>query len=136
MTTMMDRPPARALLEHEAGLRQRAFGGVDQEDGAVDHGEGPLDLAAEIGVARRVEDVDLDALPDDRAVLGGYGDAALALEVHAVHEAFLGLLALAEHAGLAEHGVDEGGLAVVDVGDDGDVPDCGIGGVYMGQCAS
>jgi hypothetical protein len=28
-----------------------------------------------------------------------------------------------EGAGLAEHGVDEGGLAVVDVGDDGDVAD-------------
>ena len=29
----------------------------------------------------------------------------------------------AERAGLAEHGVDERGLAMVDVGDDGDVAD-------------
>ena len=31
----------------------------------------------------------------------------------------------AEGAGLAEHGVDQGGLAVVDVGDDGDVAEIG-----------
>ena len=30
-----------------------------------------------------------------------------------------------EGAGLAQHGVDEGGLAVIDVGDDGDVADVG-----------
>ena len=35
------------------------------------------------------------------------------------------LLVDAEHPGLAQHGVDEGGLAVVDVGDDGDVAQVG-----------
>ena len=57
----------------------------------------------------------------DRGVLGEDRDALLALEVGRVHDPVDDLLAGAERAGLAEHGVDEGGLAVVDVGDDGDV---------------
>ena len=40
------------LAEHEARLRQRALGGVDQQQHAVDHRERALDLAAEVGVAR------------------------------------------------------------------------------------
>ena len=40
------------LSEHEAGLGQRALGGVDQEQHPVDHRETALDLPAEIGVAR------------------------------------------------------------------------------------
>ena len=114
------------LAEHETGLRQGAFGGIDQQNGAIHHGKGALDLTAEIRVARGVQDVDLDSLPDDRAVLCGNGDSALALEVHAVHEAFLGFLSLAEHAGLLEHGVNERGLAVVDMRDDGDVANRGV----------
>ena len=47
------------LRQHVAGLGQRALGRVDQQEHAVDHGERPLDLAAEVGVARRVDEVDL-----------------------------------------------------------------------------
>ena len=80
-----------------------------------------LDLAAEVGVAGRVDDVDLDALVDDRGVLGHDGDAALALQVVGVHHALGDLLVVAEDVALAEHAVDQGRLAVVDVGDDRDV---------------
>ena len=47
------------LAGDELGLRHRPFGGVDQQDDAVDHGEDALDLGAEIGVAGRVDDVDV-----------------------------------------------------------------------------
>ena len=50
--------PAR-LLQHEARLRHGAFGGVHQQDNAVDHLEHALHLAAEVGVARGIDDVDL-----------------------------------------------------------------------------
>ena len=46
------------LAQHEAGLRERALGGVDEQQHAVDHRQRPLDLAAEVGVAGRVDDVD------------------------------------------------------------------------------
>ena len=49
-------------------------------------------------------------------------DALLALEVTRVHDALGDVLVRPERAGLPEHGVDERGLAVVDVRDDGDVP--------------
>ena len=79
---------AQRLRHHELGLRQRAFGGIDQHQRAVHHVEDALDLAAEIGVARRVDDVDAGVLPDDRGRLGEDGDAALALEVVGIHRAF------------------------------------------------
>ena len=59
-------PDLERLDDHELGLRQRPLGGVDQHQRAVDHVEDALDLAAEIGVARRVDDVDARVLPEDR----------------------------------------------------------------------
>ena len=57
----------------------------------------------------------------DGGVLGQDGDAALALEVVAVHRALGDALVGAERAALVQQRVDQRGLAVVDVGDDGDV---------------
>ena len=53
------------LGDHEFGLRQRALGGVDQHQRAVDHVEDALDFAAEIGVAGGIDDVDADVLPQN-----------------------------------------------------------------------
>ena len=115
------------LGEDEAGLRQRTFRGIDQEERPVHHLEGALDLAAEVRVPRRIDDVDLVALVRDRGVLGQDGDPALALEIDRVHDPVGHHLALAEDAALLEHGIDEGGLAVVDVGHDRDIADEGRG---------
>ena len=109
------------LADHELGLRHRPLRGVDQHDRAVDHREDALDLAAEIGVAGSVDDVDSMILPDHGGRLGEDRDAALALEIVGVHHPFGDALILAERAGLLQQPVDERRLAVVDVGDDGDV---------------
>ena len=109
------------LLQHEAGLRQGAFGGVDEQDSAVDHHQGAFDFTAEIGVAGGVEDVDLNAFPINRAVFGGDGDAAFAFEVHGIHNPVRDFLVGAEGAALPEHVVDEGGFAVIDVSDNRNV---------------
>jgi DNA-binding IclR family transcriptional regulator len=109
------------FLQHEAGLRHAALGRVHQQQHAVDHLEHALDLAAEIGVARRVNDVDLDALVVAGAVFGQNRDAALALNVAAVHDALRHDLVVAESAALAQHGVHQRRFAVVNMGDDGDV---------------
>ena len=77
------------LGDHELGLRHRAFGGVDQHDRAVDHDEDALDLAAEIGVAGGVDDVDAGVFPLHRGGLGQNGDAALALQIVGVHRALV-----------------------------------------------
>ncbi len=114
-------PHLERLRHHELGLRQRAFGGIDQHDRAVDHVEDALDLAAEIGVARRVDDVDAHVVPQDRRRLGENGDAALALEIVGIHRALGHPLVLAERAGLLQQAVDQGGLAMVDMRDDRDI---------------
>src|SRR5699024_5644955 len=47
----------KRLGEHEARLGHRPLGGVHEQDDAVDHLEYALDLAAEVGVARGIDDV-------------------------------------------------------------------------------
>ena len=111
------------LAQDEARLRERPLARVDEEEDAVHHRQAALDLAAEVRVARRVDDVDLEAAVAHGRVLGEDRDALLALEVHRVEHALGHVLVLPEGAGLPEHGVDERRLPVVDVGDDRDVAD-------------
>ena len=119
-----DREPGlEGLAQHEAGLGEGSLRGVDQQEDAVDHGQAPLDLAAEVGVAGGVDDVDLDPVVDDGGVLGQDGDALLPLEITRVHDPLVDRLVGPERPRLPEHGVDQGGLAVVDVGHDGHVAD-------------
>jgi hypothetical protein len=70
---------------------------------------------------RRVHDVDVGAVVVDGGVLGQNRDATLFFEIVAVHHPFINLLVVAEGTGLAEQLVDECGLAVVNVSDNGDV---------------
>ena len=118
-----NRPEAdlQRLGEHELGLRHRSFGSIDEEHRAVDHIEDALDLAAEIGMAGSVDDIDAGVLPDERGDLGKDGDAALSFEVIRIHRPFGDFLVVAEGAGLGQEPVDHGCLAVIDMGNDGDV---------------
>ena len=118
-------PALERLRQDEPRLRHRALGGVDQHQRAVGHAQHPLDLAAEIGVAGRVDDVDLHALVGDGDVLGQDRDAAFAFEVVGVEDLLADELGFAEPPALAQHAIDQAGLAVVDVGDDGHVADVG-----------
>ena len=111
------------LAQHEARLRQRPLGGVDEQQHAVDHRQPALDLATEVGVAGGVDDVELDVPVAQGGVLGEDRDALLALEIHRVEHPGSDVLTHAERAGLPQHRVHERGLAVVDVGDDRDVAD-------------
>ncbi len=111
------------LPQHEPRLGKRPFRGVDEKEHAVDHRQAPLDLAAEVGMPWRVDDVDLRLPEPYRRVLGEDRDALLTLEVHRVEHALGDVLVLAERAGLPEHRVDERRLAVIDVRDNRDVPE-------------
>ena len=111
----------QGLAQHEAGLGHGPFEGVHQQNHAVHHLEHALHLAAKVRVARGVDDVDLGGAVAHGGVLGQDGDAALALDVAGVHDPILHLLVFAEDARLLEHLLHQGGLAMVYVGDDGDV---------------
>jgi Ca2+-transporting ATPase len=114
-------PLCEGLLKHEAGLRQRAFSRIDKQDGPIAHPEDSLHLAAEVGVSRSIDDVDLVTAIADRGVLGHDRDAALALQIHRVHDTVADAFVRLERAGLLEEMVDQGSLAMVNVGDDAKV---------------
>ena len=114
-------PHRERLLRHEARLRHRAIHRVDKDQHRVDHRQHALDFTAEIGVSGRVDDVDAVALPVDGGVLGQDRDATFLFLVVAVHHPLGGDHPFVEGARLLEQAVDQGGLAMVDVGDDGDV---------------
>jgi hypothetical protein len=118
-------PLLQRLQRDEARLRHRSFDGVDEQQHTVDHAEHTLDLAAEIRMAGRVDDVDVGVEIANRAVLGEDRDATFALDVVAVHHPLADVLVLRERAGLDQQLVDERRLAVVDVGDDRDVAQVG-----------
>ena len=111
----------QGLAEDEAGLGHGALRGVHQQDDAVDHLQDALHLAAKVGVARGVHNIDFHAVVLHGGVLGHDGDAPLPLQVVGVHDPLHGGLVLPVDAALLEHLVHQRGLAVVHVGDDGDV---------------
>ena len=125
------------LAQHEAGLRQRAFGRVDQQQHAVDHGQPALDLTAEVGVARGVDHVDhrhaaVGVLTVHGGVLRQDGDALFLLQVAGVHQSLDGIItAVGQGAGLPQHRVDQGRLPVIDVRNNGDIPK-----IHAGKCRS
>ncbi len=113
------------LAEHEARLRLRAFGGIHDEQHAVNHVHDALDLAAEVGVAGSVHDIDVVILVFEGGVFGADRNALFLFQVHRVHQAFLGRFVLvgAEGARLLEQAVHQSRFAMINVRDDGDVAD-------------
>ncbi len=107
----------------EACLRHWPVESVDDEQHSIHHAKNSLDLTAEVGVTRRVDDVDLRAPPSHRSVLGENRNAALTLEWIRVEHALHDDLIFSERACLAEHLVYQRGLTVIDVRDDSDVSD-------------
>ncbi len=107
--------------QHVTGLRQRAFGSVNQQGYAVGQFQHAFDFAAEIGVSGSVQNVDLGFAKMDGGVFGHDRDAALAFQIHGIHDALDDFFVGAIQAGLFEHGVNQRGFAVVYVSDDGDV---------------
>ena len=124
------------VLGGEVGVGERlrldALRGVDDEQRPFAGRERARDLVAEIHVPGGVDEVELVTLAVAGLVVqpdgvGLDGDAALALEVHGVEHLVLAL-AQAQSAGELEQAVGQRGLAVVNVGDDGEVADArGLG---------
>ena len=109
------------FLKHKAGLGHGAFEGVHHQQHAVGHIQHTLHLAAEVAVARGVDDVDFVSFVADRNVLGENGDATLAFKVVVVKNEFAGLLILTKELCLVQHTVDQGGFSVVDMRNNGNI---------------
>ena len=74
-------------------------------------------------MAGGVDNVDVHAVIVNRRVLGENGDAPLALDVIGVHDPLGNVLVRGKGACLMQQLVDQRGLAMVNVGNDGDVAD-------------
>jgi len=122
------RPADARFARDEPRLRHRTLDGVDQDQDPIDHRQRPLHLSAEIAMPRGVHDVDVHARVVQSRVLREDRDASLALEVVAVHHAFLQMLMRREHAGLTQELIDQRGFSVVDVSDDGEIANGSVHG--------
>ena len=111
------------FLRDKTSLRHRSFKCVYHQDDSVYHLQDTLHLSAEIGVAGRVDDVDLCPVVGNSCVLGQDRNAALTLEVSRVHDTLGHLLIIAEHAALMEQAIHKRCLAVVNVCNDGNISD-------------
>ncbi len=117
------------LIDIGQRLRLDPLGGVDHQQRAFAGGEAAVHLIGEVHVARRVDQVQLVELAVLRAVVEPHGlrldgDAALALDIHGIEHLLLHL-PRAEPAAELDQPVCERGLAVIDMGDDGEVADAG-----------
>ncbi len=113
----------QCLAQYKTSLRHGAFHCIHQEEHAINHVHDAFHFTTEIGMAGRIDDIDGDAVVLDAGILGKDGDATLSLQVIGIEHAFGKLLVLMEDVGLAQHAIDQGRLAVVDMGNDGDVAD-------------
>ena len=136
-------PELHGQVQVRDGLRLDALRGVDHQEGALAAHQRAAHLVREVDVPGRVDQVELVGPPVLRGVgqADGVGldrDAALALEVHGVEDLVAELPRLHRPAALDE-AVGERRLAVVDVGDDAEVPDvvhgplCGLSFRFGGK---
>jgi hypothetical protein len=127
---VQDRDDGEVVLDGEVGvgdgLRLDALGGIDKEDGPLAGGEAAADLVAEIDVPWGIDEIQLVPVAlvvvEDRDGMHADRDAALPLEVHGI-EHLVAEVAFADGSGLEEELVAECALAMIDVGDDGEIAD-------------
>ena len=113
----------QGLLHNKTRLGERPLAGIDQEDHSVHHVEAPLHFTAEIGMTGRVDDIDFHVVVPDGCVLRHDGDPTFFFQVHRIHHPFHHDLMCPEGAGLPEHGIEQGGFAVIDMRNDGNISD-------------
>ena len=121
-----DRDDLEVVLDREVGVRERlrldSLRRVDDEQRAFARLQRARHLVGEVDVARRVDQVELVALPVDAHGLGLDRDPALALEIHRV-EHLVAHVARRDGVRELENAIGERRLAVVDVRDDREVAD-------------
>ena len=116
-------PHVDGLVQHETGLGHAAFKRIHQQEDAVGHIEDTLHLAPEIAMSRSIDNIDLHPFIGDGHVLGKDSDATLPFQVIVVQDKIAEIFGPAYKVGLIDHPVHEGGLSMVNMGNNGDVSD-------------
>src|SRR3979409_1419297 len=86
----------KSLSQDKPGLREAAFGGINQEHNSVDHLQYAFNFTTEVSVAGRVEDIYLHIVVMNRCVLCHDCNSALAFQIHRVHNPITNLFVLAK----------------------------------------
>jgi len=82
-------------------------------------------------MAGGVHHVDAHAPPFDGGALRQDGNAALALLIHGIHGPFGNILLGVKNAALTQQGINQGRLAVVNMGDNGNIAQVqGLGALF------
>ena len=107
------------------GLGLDALGGVHHQQRALTGCQRTADLIGEVNMTGGINEVEGVGFAVPGLVLhvdglGFDGDAAFPLQLHGVKN-LLGHLALLEHAGHLQDAIRQGGLAVVNVGNDAEI---------------
>ena len=111
----------QCLLEDKAGLGHGSLCRIHQQQHAVHHLQNSLHFTGKVSVSWRVHDIDFVALIVHGGVLGENRDAALPLQVAGIHDPIHHRLIFPIDTALLEHLVNQGRLAMVNVGDDRDI---------------
>ena len=111
----------QSLAQHVFGLGHGAFIGINQEQYAINHIQHALYLAAKISMARGIQNVNLYAIMHNGCIFGQNSDATLTLQVVGVHNALFHMLVRTENAALLQHSIHQSGLAMVNVGNNGNI---------------
>ena len=125
MTGMICEVVLHGQVEVGEGLGLDALGGVDQQQHPFAGGQRARDLVGEVHMPRRVDQVQGVGPAVLRPVGEGDGlaldrDPPFPLDIHVVEDLILEI-AVVDDAGILDQPVGQGGLAVVDMGDDAEV---------------
>ena len=112
-------PEFQRAAQYKTGLGHGTLRGVNQQDNTIDHLQNTLNLAAEVGMARRVHNIDFGIPIIYSSILGHDRDTALTFQVIGVHDAFNNFLVFTVHARLLQHFVHQRRFAVVDMRNNG-----------------
>src|SRR5690606_3494462 len=116
--------PVQGLTKQGTGLRHGAFNRVHQQQHAVNHGQHAFDLTTEVGVTGGVDNVDVGAFVFNGTVLRQNGNTAFFLDIARVHDTFGDMFVVTERTCLSQQLIDQGGLPVVNVGNNGHIAQC------------
>ena len=108
----------QSLLQNEAGLGHGAFVGIHNQKTAIHHAEHPLDFPTEVGVARGINNIDSNPVVINGGILRKNGNSAFALEIIGIEHTSGDSFPFTKDARLVQEGINQGGFAVVNVGND------------------
>ena len=100
-------PQRKSMLKHETRLRHGAFKRVNNKQRAISHVQHALHFTAEIGMARRIDNINLHIAVIDSDIFRKNGNAAFTFLVVAIKNPFFYLLICTKCSHCVQQAVDK-----------------------------